>query len=144
MQLRDIMTKGFQMIDHSESVRRAAELMRDLDVGMLPVLEENQLVGTITDRDITVRATATGASPDEIPVGNIMSRGVIFGYEDDDAQSAAATMEEKQVRRLLVLDHGDKCVGVVSIGDLALRGSDQALSGEVLQGVSQPGAQPSA
>jgi CBS domain-containing protein len=53
-------------------------------------------------------------------------------------------MEEKQVRRLLVLDHGDKCVGVVSIGDLALRGSDQALSGEVLQRVSQPGAQPSA
>jgi CBS domain-containing protein len=144
MQLRDIMTKGFQMIDQSESVRRAAELMRDLDVGMLPVLEENQLVGTITDRDITVRSTATGASPDEIPVRNVMSRGVIFGYEDDDAQSAAATMEEKQVRRLLVLDHGDKCVGVVSIGDLALRGSDQALSGEVLQRVSQPGAQPSA
>jgi len=68
--------------------------MRDLDVGMLPVLEENQLVGTITDRDITVRATATGASPDEIPVGNVMSRGVIFGYEDDDADAAAATMEE--------------------------------------------------
>lgn len=138
MQLRDIMTKGFQMIDHSESVRRAAELMRDLDVGMLPVLEENQLVGTITDRDITVRATATGASPGEIPVANVMSRGVIFGYEDDDAESAAATMEEKQVRRLLVLDHGDKCVGVVSIGDLAIRGSDQTLSGEVLQRVSQP------
>jgi CBS domain-containing protein len=138
MQLRDIMTKGFQMIDHSESVRRAAELMRDLDVGMLPVLEENQLVGTITDRDIAVRATATGASPDEIPVANVMSRGVIFGYEDDDAESAAATMEEKQIRRLLVLDHGDKCVGVVSIGDLAVRGSDQSLSAEVLQKVSKP------
>lgn len=137
MQLRDIMTKGFQMIDHSESVRRAAELMRDLDVGMLPVLEENQLVGTITDRDIAVRATAMGASPDETQVANIMSRGVIFGYEDDDAESSAATMEEKQVRRLLVLDHGDKCVGVVSIGDLAVRGSNQSLSAEVLQRVSQ-------
>jgi CBS domain-containing protein len=138
MQLRDIMTKGFQLIDNGESLRRAAELMRDLDVGMLPVLEENQLVGTITDRDITVRATATGASPEATPVAKVMSRGVVFGYEDEDAEFAAATMEEKQVRRLLVLDHGDKCVGVVSIGDLAVRGSDELLSGELLKGVSQP------
>jgi CBS domain-containing protein len=138
VQLRDIMTKGFQMIDHGESVRRAAELMRDLDVGILPVLEENQLVGTITDRDIAVRATATGTSPEGALVAGIMSRGVAFGYEDDDAETAAATMEEKQVRRLLVLDHSDRCVGIVSIGDLAVRGGDDVLSGEVLQEVSKP------
>jgi CBS domain-containing protein len=140
MQLREIRTKGFQMIDHGESVHRAAELMRDLDVGILPVLEENQLVGTITDRDITVRATAAGASPDDTLVADVMSRGVLFGYEDEDARSAAATMEEKQVRRLLVLDHTDRCVGIVSIGDLAVRGHDQSLSGEVLEKVSQPAA----
>lgn len=140
MQLREIMTKSFQVIDHRESVRRAAELMRDLDVGILPVVEENQLVGTVTDRDITVRATAAGSAPEETTVAGVMSRGVLFGYEDEDAESAAATMEQKQVRRLLVLDHGEHCVGIVSIGDLAVRGRDPSLSAEVLERVSQPGS----
>lgn len=138
MQLRDIMTQGFQMIQQGESVRHAAELMRDLDVGILPVLEENQLVGTVTDRDIAVRSTAAGTSPDDTPVADVMSKGVLYAYEEEDAEQAAATMEEKQVRRLFVLDRNDKCVGVVSLGDLALRGGDWNLSGEVLQEVSKP------
>ncbi len=138
MQLRDIMTTNFRTIEHNGSVRHAAELMRDDDVGILPVLDENQIVGTVTDRDITVRATAAGKDPANTQVNEIMSKGVVFGYEDDDVPSAAHTMEEKQVRRLFVLDHSEKCVGVVSIGDLAVRAADESLSGEVLEKVSQP------
>lgn len=138
MQLRDVMTKGYQAVDHDESIRRAAQMMRELDVGILPVQKEDRLVGTVTDRDITVRATASGVSPDETPVGDIMSEGVLFGYEDEDVQRAASIMEEQQVRRLFVLDRSDRCVGVVSLGDLAVRATDPSLGGEVLEEVSKP------
>lgn len=138
MQVREIMTKGGRIIEHGESVRHAAEMMRDLDVGILPVREENQLTGTVTDRDITVRAVADGASLEDTPVSAIMSRGVLVGYEDEDAETAAATMEEKQVRRLLVMDRDDRFVGVLSVGDLAVRGEDRSLTGEVMEETSRP------
>lgn len=138
MQLKDVMHKGFESIDVGANIQRAAAVMKSLDVGMLPVMEDGRLVGTITDRDITVRATARGASPDQTPVSDVMSRGVVFGYEDDDVRKAAGTMEEAQVRRLLVLDRADKCVGILSLGDLALE-TDKPLSGEVVREVSRPG-----
>jgi CBS domain-containing protein len=138
MQLKDVMHKGFESIDVGANIQRAAAVMKSLDVGMLPVMEDGRLVGTITDRDITVRATARGASPDQTPVSDVMSRGVVFGYEDDDLRKAAGTMEEAQVRRLLVLDRADKCVGILSLGDLALE-TDEPLSGEVVREVSRPG-----
>lgn len=140
MQLRDIMTTTFQTIGQGESVRRAAELMRDMDVGILPVVEENQLVGTVTDRDIAIRGIASGAAPGDMPVRDIMSRGVLCAYDDDAVESAAVKMEENQVRRLFVVDHDERCVGVVSLGDLAVRTQDASLSGEVLEEVSQPDA----
>ena len=138
MQLKDVMHKGFESIDVADNIQRAAAVMKSLDVGMLPVMEDDRLVGTITDRDITVRATATGAAPDKTPVSDVMSRGVVFGYEEDDVRKAAGTMEEAQVRRLLVLDRADKCVGILSLGDLALE-TDEPLSGEVVREVSKPG-----
>lgn len=138
MQLKDVMHKGFESVDSDDSIRRAAALMRTLDVGMLPVVDHDRLVGTITDRDITVRATANGASPDQTPVSDVMSPGVVFGYEEDDVRKAAGTMEEARVRRLLVLDRADKCVGILYLGDLALE-ADEPLSGEVVREVSRPG-----
>jgi CBS domain-containing protein len=138
MKLHELMTRTFETVDQGASVRRAAEVMRDLDVGILPVLDDGRLIGTVTDRDITVRATANGAASDVTTVASVMSPGVIFGYEDDDVEEAAETMESKQVRRLLVLDHDDRCVGIVSMGDLATRTGNQRLSGEVLEEVSQP------
>lgn len=138
MQLRDVMTRNLKTIDSNESLHQAAMLMRDLDVGILPVSEQDKVVGTITDRDITIRATASGASPDDTKVAQIFSQGVVFAQESDDAGAAAKTMEDRQVRRLLVLDADDKCVGIVSMGDLALRTGDQELGGEVLHETSKP------
>jgi CBS domain-containing protein len=140
MKLKEIMTRDFETVDEGASIQRAAETMRDLDVGILPVLRDGQLIGTVTDRDITVRGTANGASPDVTTVASVMSSGVIFGYEEDEAEQAAATMEAKQVRRLLVLDDEDRCVGIVSLGDLAVRTHDRMLGGEILEEVSQPAA----
>lgn len=136
MQVKEMMTQGFETIDAGESLRRAAELMRDLDVGILPVQHEDALVGTVTDRDITVRAVAQGSDPNATPVAEAMTRGVLFAYEDDDVTKAMETMEANQVRRLLVVDRADKCVGIVSLGDLALT-ADEEFSGEVLQEVSR-------
>jgi CBS domain-containing protein len=137
MQLREIMTTGFKMIGRNAAVQQAAEIMRDQDVGILPVLEENQIVGTVTDRDITVRATAAGMAPDT-PVSSVMSTGLVFGHEKDDAETAVNAMEDMQVRRLLVMDESEKCVGIVSLGDIAVRTGDRQLGAEVLQEVSEP------
>ena len=138
MQVREIMTQGGHVIEHRDSVRQAAELMRDHDIGILPVREENQLIGTVTDRDITLRAVADGASLEDTPVSAIMSCGVLVGYEDDDVETAAATMEEQQVRRLLVMDRNERFVGILSVGDLAHRGADRSLTGEVMEETSRP------
>lgn len=137
MQLRDIMTRDFQSIAAGESVRKAARMMRDLDVGILPVRSEDALVGTVTDRDITVRGIADGIDADATPVSGVMTEGVLFGFEGDDVTDAARRMEREQVRRLFVLDDADKCVGVVSTGDLA-RNAGEALTGEVMGEISKP------
>lgn len=137
MQLSDVMTRKFEYIGQGESVRQAARTMRDHDIGLLPVLEENQVVGTLTDRDIVTRGLAEDLDP-ETPVSRIMTTGALFRYEDDDMEEAAKLMEQEQVRRLMVLDHDERCVGVVSLGDIAARTGETRLGGEVLEEVSQP------
>jgi CBS domain-containing protein len=119
MQLRDIMIDGFEIIEHDASVLRAAQMMRRLNASVLPVREGQRLVGTVTDHDITIRAIAVGASPETTLVADIMTRGVLSGYVDDDAETAAAAISEKPSRRLLVLDHSDRCVGIVPASHVA-------------------------
>jgi CBS domain-containing protein len=140
MLIREVMSKNIQTVDAEGSIKQAAVLMRDMDVGMLPVQEGDRLVGTVTDRDITVRATANGRDPDGTTVQEVMTQGVVSAYEDADTGSAVETMEQKKVRRLLVLDRQDKCVGIVSLADIALRTGDPALSEELLEEVSKPAA----
>mgnify|MGYP006285081799 FL=1 len=140
MMLREVMTANVRTIESAASIRQAAMMMRDIDVGMLPVLDAGKLVGTLTDRDITVRATAESRDPEGTPVSEIMTRDVVSAYEDEDASNAVSTMEQKQVRRLLVLDHADNCVGVVSLGDVALRSDEPEMAEELLEEVSRPSA----
>jgi CBS domain-containing protein len=140
MMLREVMTANVRTIESAASIRQAAMMMRDIDVGMLPVLDAGKLVGTLTDRDITVRATEESRDPEGTPVSEIMTRDVVSAYEDEDASTAVSTMEQKQVRRLLVLDHADNCVGVVSLGDVALRSGEPELAEELLEEVSRPSA----
>jgi CBS domain-containing protein len=138
MQLRDLMTRRVEEIPAEATLVQAAAKMKSLDVGALPVCQNDRLVGVITDRDITVRAVAEGRDPTRTAVADAMSRDLVYCYEDDTVESAARLMEEKQIRRLPVFDRNNRAIGMVSLGDLAVRNRDDRLSGEVLERVSEP------
>lgn len=137
MRVADIMTKDVQTISPSDTIQKAATAMDNLNVGVLPVCDGARLRGVITDRDITVRATAAGHVPGECKVGDIMTDEVDYVFEDEDVESAADKMKERQIRRLPVIDHDKRLVGVVSLGDLATKAGDQP-AGEALERVSSP------
>lgn len=137
MRLRDVMTREVEEIPPSATLQEAAERMRTLDVGVLPICDGQKVVGMLTDRDIAVRAVANGKDPCHTPVTEAMTPDLIFCYEDDDVTQAAQLMEQRQIRRLLVMDRQKRAVGIVSLGDLAVRTKDDRLSGEVLERVSE-------
>ena len=139
MQLKEIMTSHVECLKPDDTLVHAAERMRDLNVGSLPVCgQDDRLAGIITDRDITVRGTATCCDPANTRVADVMTPEISFCFEDDDIAKAVSLMEEKQIRRLAVLNRDKRLVGIVSLGDLAVRVNDSNLSGEVLEQVSEP------
>jgi CBS domain-containing protein len=140
MQVNEVMTRSAVLIHPDSPLHEAAERMKELDVGVLPVCENHRLVGMLTDRDITVRSVAAGHSPDTDRVRDAMTPEVIWCREDEDVSEAAWLMKGKQVRRLVVLNHDDHLTGIVSLGDLASDAGDEHLAGQVLQAVSGPAA----
>jgi CBS domain-containing protein len=143
MRLRDIMTRNVEDIAPQTTLKEAAQKMKSLDVGALPVCQNDQIIGMLTDRDITVRAVADGRDPKTTRASDAMTAQIIWCYEDDDVGEAARLMEEKRIRRLVVCDRNKRPVGIVSLGDLAIRMPGDHLSSEVLEQVSEP-AQPHA
>src|SRR5438094_6512110 len=138
MKLKDIMTPNPRCVSPDDSLQEAARTMGDLDVGPVPVCDQDRLAGMITDRDITVRAVAEGKDPRTTKVREVMTGEIIYAFEDQDVQEAARTMQERQVRRLVVLNRDKRLVGIVSLGDLAVESGDKQKAGEVLQDVSEP------
>jgi CBS domain-containing protein len=138
MQMREFMTRDPVVTRPDTTLREAAVAMRELDSGALPVCDGKRLVGMLTDRDITLRATAEGKDPNATPVGDVMSPDVVWCFEDEDEKAAAAKMEQHQLRRLAVLDRDKRLVGMVSLGDLAIHATDDRISGEVAEAVSEP------
>src|SRR5207237_834963 len=137
-----LMTQGVQCVRPGDSIAAAAQKMHDLDVGALPVCgDDDRLKGMLTDRDITVRATAGCCDPGGTRVQDVMTPNLIYVFEDQEVAEAAQLMKENQVRRLVVLNRDKRLVGIVSLGDLAVRTGDEGLSGEALEQVSEP-AQP--
>jgi CBS domain-containing protein len=140
--VRDVMTPNVVYCFEDQGVEEAARMMKELNVGALPVCGDNdRLVGMITDRDITVRGTAGGCDPSATRVQDVMTPEVLYCFEDDLLSGAARKMEENQIRRLVVLNRDRRLVGIVSLGDLAVKGGEEELSHEALEGVSEP-AQP--
>ena len=140
MKIREIMTKQVETVSPDTPLKEAARMMRDADVGFLPVGEKDRLVGTLTDRDIAVRAVADGKDPNSATVRDAMSPGTEFVFDDQDSSEAATLMSEKQIRRLPVMSReGKRLVGVVAIGDLATRTTDDDVVGQTVEDVSQPG-----
>ena len=139
MLVRDLMTRGVQCVSPGESIAGAAEKMKRLNVGSLPICgEDDKLAGMITDRDITVRATAECCEPRSTTVGQVMTPGVVYCFDDQPVDEVARLMEKHQVRRLPVIDREQRLVGIVSLGDLAVKNQDDRLSGEALERISEP------
>ena len=122
MQLREIMTRDVEVIRPETSVSEAAQKMRSLDLGALPVCEGQRLVGMVTDRNITIRATAYGHDPNTAPVRNYMSSDLICCFEDQDIKEAEQLMRQRRVRRLPVLTREKQVAGMVALDDLASAG----------------------
>lgn len=140
MKISEILTPNPQCISPETTLTMAAQKMKSLDVGMLPICENDRLVGTLTDRDITIRSVASGANPNTTTVRDAMTRKIVYCFDDEDVEDAAELMEQKQIRRLPVLSRSKRLVGIVSLGDLAVRTQREKLAGEVLERVSEPAA----
>jgi CBS domain-containing protein len=138
MQIREIMTPRVEVIHPDATIEEAAEKMKRLDVGPLPVCDGERLVGMLTDRDITVRATSEGRDPRTTRVRDIMTEQVFYCFDDQDVREAAEIMQRAQIRRLPVVNRDKRLVGIVALGDLAVQIGDEELSGKVLEDVSEP------
>jgi CBS domain-containing protein len=138
MRVSEVMTRGAECTHPDSTVREAAIRMMALDVGSLPVCENDRLIGMVTDRDVTVRTTAAGADPNDARVRDAMTPDVHFIFDDEDVADAARLMKDKQVRRLPVLSRDKRMVGIVSLGDLAVETQDEQLVGNTLEAVSEP------
>ncbi|HEX2036285.1 MAG TPA: CBS domain-containing protein [Chloroflexota bacterium] len=138
MKVGDVMTRSVEVIHPDATIDEAAEKMKSFDVGPLPVCDGDRLVGMITDRDITVRATAEERDPVTTRVSEVMTPDVVYTFEDADVEEAARLMEQYQLRRLVVMNRDKRLVGIVSLGDLAVRTPNEQRTGEVLEEVSRP------
>ena len=121
MQVRDIMSSAFAVIPCQASLRAAAQRMREFDVGVLPAVEEGELIGVLTDRDIAVRAVAGGSDPEASRVADILTPGAEICRDTEEVENAARRMAQARVRRLVVQDVDREIVGVLSVDDLLHR-----------------------
>ncbi len=137
MKVRDVMTRDVRVADPSQSISDAAKLMAEIDAGSLPVGENDRLVGMITDRDIVVRALAEGRGQDT-RIADVMSREVLYCFDDEDLEDVARNMGKVQVRRLPVVNRDKRLVGIISIGDVA-RNEEPTTVGRTVSHVSEPG-----
>jgi CBS domain-containing protein len=140
MKISECMTRDVRIANPNETIREAARMMCECDAGILPVGENDRLVGMITDRDIALRAVAEGKGP-ETKVRDVMSAEVKYCFDDEDIDDAARNMAEQQIRRLPVLNREKRLVGIVSLGDLACSRETADEAQTALTGISRAGGQ---
>jgi CBS domain-containing protein len=139
MKISQCMTRDVRLGDPQMSLREAAQLMAECGSGVLPIGENDRLVGMLTDRDIVIRGIARGLKP-EAKVGEVMSREVRWCYDDEDADQVLSTMADEQIRRMPVLNREKRLVGIISLGDLA-KGHESRSAGAALSDISREGGQ---
>src|SRR5438552_3638823 len=138
MNANNVMTEGVKCIPPTASLQEAAATMRALDVGALPVCDNERLIGMITDRDIAVRSAAQGQDPKLDSVRDAMTPRVVYCFDDQEVSEVGQLMRDKQVRRVPVLNRKKRLVGMISLGDLAIETDDEHLSAHALKGISEP------
>jgi predicted transcriptional regulator len=137
MMVKELMSTQVQRIHHGAPIQQAAEQMKTLNVGMIPVFDGDRLVGTLTDRDLAVRAIAEKRDATGTKIRDVMSHGVVYCFDDQDIGEAADMMADKRIRRLIVLNRSKRLVGVVSLGDLARASESKQSVAKALQDISQ-------
>ena len=140
MQVKEVMTKAVEIIDPNTTIRDVAKRMRADNIGALPVGENDRLIGMVTDRDIVVRAVAENLSAGNTSARDVMSEHVYWCFDDANVEKAAAIMAEHQVRRLPVINHDKRLVGIVTLADLGR--SNESAASKALEGISEPSDQP--
>ncbi|WP_309679266.1 CBS domain-containing protein [Polaromonas sp.] len=136
--IRDVMSRDVKVISPDETIREAAQQMRDGNFGMMPVGENDRMIGAISDRDIAIRVVADGTDPGSSRVRDVMSEGIVWAYEDDSVDDAAKLMSKHQIRRLPIVDADKRLVGIVALGDFAVQRADIEAAGEALSEISKP------
>ena len=139
MEVKEVMTSNVRLATPDQTISESARIMAECDSGVVPVYQDDRLVGMVTDRDIVVRAVANNLSP-STPVREVMSQEVLYCYEDEDIEQVAKNMAKNQIRRLPVLNRSKRLVGIVSIGDLSKSARPHA-TGEAIAEISKPGGQ---
>ena len=134
MNVRDVMTANPRTVAPNDSIQRAATVMKEVDTGFVPIVENGKVVGVVTDRDIVVRAVAAGSY--NKPVRDIATRDFVSVRSDATTRDVEKLMSQKQVRRLPVVDNG-QLVGIVSLGDLAVKEGKDSRTGETLENISE-------
>lgn len=135
MKVKDMMHKGVVYVTPDATLGQIAKKMRDSDIGAIPVCKEGKPVGIVTDRDIAIRTLADGKDPMKLKAQDVMSAGVVYCRDTEEAEDAIRLMESKKIRRLPVLDKSEGVVGMVSLDDVS-HALPQDLTGEVTKAVS--------
>ena len=135
-QIKDLMTQNPRTISPDATVVDAAPIMRDDDVGLVPVVDGDRLVGTLTDRDVAIRVVAEGRDSNSTTVGEIASKDLVTIDPDQDLDEALRLMARHQVRRLPVVEEDGRLVGIVAQADVARHGDDSQ-TGQVVEQISQ-------
>lgn len=135
--LKDLMSRDVQVISPDGTIKEAAQQMRKGNFGMMPVGESDRMIGTISDRDIAIRAVAEGKDP-STKVREVMSEGIVWAYEEDSVDDAAKLMGDRQIRRLPIVNADKRLVGIVALGDFAVVSADIEVAGEALSEISKP------
>ena len=136
-QVSDVMTRGVRTLAPTDTLLVAAQAMEELDVGVIPVCRGAQLVGVVTDRDIVVRGIAQGCPADGTRLEDIMSRDPQSCFDDQPVEEVLEQMRESQIRRMPVVDHDERLVGILSLGDVAVK-ADELKAGRALESISEP------
>lgn len=135
MKVKDVMHRGVTWVDPKTSIKDVARMMRDNDIGSVPIGENDRLVGMVTDRDIICRGIADGADLATMKAGDVMSKPIIYCRADDELETAIRVMEKNKIRRLPVIDKNKRLAGMLALGDISEIGGEAA-AGEVMRSVS--------
>lgn len=136
-QVSDVMTREVRSLPPTETVLKAAQAMKELDVGVIPVCDGQNLVGMVTDRDIVLRSVAEDCIAHDTPLSKVMTQDAVSCFEDQSIDEAAQAMRDAQVRRMPVVDRQKHLVGMLSLGDVATK-ADEQQAGEALEDISEP------